>query len=461
MSAARSVPRLSVSDLGTIALAMTERAAVGVPRAPLAVRSLRLKPGRSLTMSCGAREARRRTSQPLLSMTVGAEHIDGAYLRFDRRDVDSASLQTPSPGVVVAPDLGLTVQVFPADAALPGLSTCFETRPEGPLFSSLQEASRRYLHERGWTLAAAAAEPLRYKVGSRCVVGYRLHGTDGRRLDVIGKLYPDPAHAEQVHCRLERLHSQFSAGVAFLPRPLGVVRRLGLTLTEAVARGPDQPLGGAAVLSDAEIAWAGIALARLHTARLPRGSVAIWDGHHEGAQVQQRSARLAAWQSDQAAIVTHLGKVLAENLAELSAGQLAVCHGAFKRSQLVVGVERMAVTDFDALCLADPALDIGCFLAYLRPASLHRGRQQSRQWFETAGERFVHSYRSAAVAQGGTPSAVGQTLERARLFEASRLFKIAARRISRLNSPRPAELSIICGEISECLDRPARWTCGR
>jgi hypothetical protein len=121
----------------------------------------------------------------------------------------------------------------------------------------------------------------------------------------------------------------------------------------------------------------------------------------------------------------------------------------------------MAVVNFDALCLADPALDIGCFLAYLRPASLHCRRRQSRQWFEAAGDRFVHSDWSAALAQGGTPSAVGQTLERARLFEASRHFKIAARRIGRLNSPRPAELSTICGEISECLDRPARWTCAR
>jgi hypothetical protein len=42
---------------------------------------------------------------------------------------------------------------------------------------------------------------------------------------------------------------------------------------------------------------------------------------------------------------------------------------------------------------------------------------------------------------------------RARAYEAATLFKIAARRINRLQSPRPNEITRMLSDVRACLDR--------
>jgi len=109
------------------------------------------------------------------------------------------------------------------------------------------------------------------------------------------------------------------------------------------------------------------------------------------------------------------------------------------------------VVDFDGFCLADPALDVGYFLAYLRPSGLWYSRSGMRQWFEDAAKVFVSSYRQAMLEHGIAETTIDGILERSRLYEAALLFKIATRRANRLNSPRAKELSVMLSEIANCL----------
>jgi hypothetical protein len=133
-----------------------------------------------------------------------------------------------------------------------------------------------------------------------------------------------------------------------------------------------------------------------------------------------------------------------------------VAHGGFKRSQLVWGSNRVHVVDFDGLCLADPALDVGCFLAYLRPHRVYAGRHGYSAWFEAAAREFLGAYGDAAMAMGRRSETTAGLFERARLYEASHLFKIATRRLNRLNSPRQVEISAICAEIADCIGETRR-----
>jgi aminoglycoside phosphotransferase (APT) family kinase protein len=135
-----------------------------------------------------------------------------------------------------------------------------------------------------------------------------------------------------------------------------------------------------------------------------------------------------------------------------------MAHGGFKPSQLIHDVGHVYVVDFDGVCEADPALDLGCFLAYLRPSGMYRGRRGDGELFEAAAGEFVAAYREAATAAGESGDSIKGVLERARLYEASHLFKIATRRLNRLNSPRPRELSLICSEMRGCLTDPGRWS---
>jgi len=54
---------------------------------------------------------------------------------------------------------------------------------------------------------------------------------------------------------------------------------------------------------------------------------------------------------------------------------------------------------------------------------------------------------------GVAPATIEGILQRSRLYEAALIFKIATRRVNRLNSPRPQELSAMLHEISQCLPR--------
>jgi aminoglycoside phosphotransferase (APT) family kinase protein len=133
-------------------------------------------------------------------------------------------------------------------------------------------------------------------------------------------------------------------------------------------------------------------------------------------------------------------------------GDPCLAHGSFKPSQLLFGEDaRVLVTDLDHCCLADPALDLGYFLAYLRPAALWQGNVRAHAWHKTAASRFRSAYAATIEAAGARPRDVESALARAAIYEAALLLKIAARRVHRLNSPRPHELEAILEEAVMCL----------
>jgi hypothetical protein len=60
------------------------------------------------------------------------------------------------------------------------------------------------------------------------------------------------------------------------------------------------------------------------------------------------------------------------------------------------------------------------------------------------------------LEHGVAQATIDGILERSRLYEAAILFKIAARRVNRLNSPRPQELSRMLNQIAAYLSEARR-----
>src|SRR5205823_2937954 len=125
---------LSVQDIQAVVAEVGSRAglaeaAVTGGSGGMRIRYLRLKPGRGLIASLGWRTTRGAGRQPLVTVLVGEDSLAGARLRFTFEDVRRVALESPWPGIVHAPELALSVQVFPADARLPELISCFDTRP--------------------------------------------------------------------------------------------------------------------------------------------------------------------------------------------------------------------------------------------------------------------------------------------------------------------------------------------
>jgi len=503
MSQNTSNTNVSILELPGIVMLIFERAQRSLlpeARGPvgLFVRYLRRKPKRGLAViyhvddlrPSGGTPALQHASDPKrsVSLTLNEGALDGPQIRFSGAQVRQSAVEVEPSGVLSVPELGISVQAFPADASLPALAASCNTSEHGPMFQALQAAARVQLHDTSWRLISASAEPVRYKPANRCVIRYRLvlERNDGdspvrKNFTFFGKVYADPEQAEGVQAMQQELYDEqvnaLGSKIAgqvlhspLLPRPLGTIKTLGLTLNEAVQPAtPEEPMltgvralqpqmlrgrGGEirdVVMPDEELRLTAVALAGLHTSGVRPGEGSPRTGAKEAKRARERASLIAAHNPGQAEEVQRFAQQLATRLEALQPDAYRPAHGGFKASQLLFHSHQVFVVDFDGFCLADPALDVGYFLAYLRPSGLWYQRAGMCQWFEAAKEVFVTTYRQAMLEHGITPSSIEGILERSRLYEAALIFKIATRRANRLNSSRPKELAAMLDEIATCL----------
>ncbi len=495
MNTANTNTNVSILELPALLTRLFERAerpllpeAKGQPG--LFVRYLRRKPARGLAVIYMVDEIRPRGSRTKtqgkhvsrsVSLTLDEKALDGAAIRFNASQVEQAALEVLPSGVLQTEELGLAVQAFPADNALPALAASCDTSPGSQLWLALQEAAQMQLGSADWHLTAAEAEPVRYKPASRCVMRYKLvlannTTSEQRDLTIFGKVYADVTQARAVQALQQQLYDEqvrMQQAWPLLPRPLGILDAFGLTFNEAVQPASSQQgeqrlrtgiralepriergRGGEflrAVLPQTELRLTAEALAGLHTSTVHPGEKTLRPGAKEAKRARERAALIASRNVGQAEEVQQLAQQLAQRLETLQPDTYRPAHGGFKASQLLFHSGHVFVVDFDGFCLADPALDVGYFLAYLRPSGLWYGLQGMRQWFEEAAEVFKNSYRQAMLARGVRTTEIDGIIQRAKLYEAALLFKIATRRANRLNSPRPKELLAMMQEIARCL----------
>ncbi len=490
---------LSIPKLPAIVTGLFERAQRPLlpelkGSAELFVRYLRRKPGRGLAVIYNVDEvkgSRRKYSHDLyhsVSLTLDEQALDGAYIRFSETQARQASVTVQPSGVVRAEDLGLSVQAFPADNSLPALAASCDTSPQSLLLQNLQAAAWQQLGNQDWQLVSAKAIPVRYKPANRCVIRYSLtlehlnkKISSHNDVTIFGKVYADPQQALEVQSLQQQLYQEQMASqgrkvvghtldLPLLPQPLGMNKRLGLTFNEAV-----QPSNGEELLYQGkdilqphmsygrggeittinipaeELELTAIALARLHTSAVQPRESTPRTGAKEAKRARERARLIASANPLLAEEVQSLVQQLATRLEAQKPDLYRSAHGGFKASQLLFHSHSVFVVDFDGFCLADAALDVGYFLAYLRPSGLWYSRQGMRQWFEAAAKVFSNTYQQAMLELGCTQATSDGILERSRLYEAALLFKIATRRVNRLNSPRPQELSAMLKEIAACL----------
>jgi hypothetical protein len=277
--------------------------------------------------------------------------------------------------------LNMVVHAFPIDGELPQLLDVTERERVMQLVSEALPD----LREGRFALRDCRVELAHYGRQHRCTLRYVLEGVgqDGNavRLVVYGKVASDGsgARAQPV---IAALHAWQSAAPAAsrinIPRTLGFRPDLQLLLLEAIpgrpqvaqllkARLAGKETAGSLTLEDAIDACAriaagihgsGIALGRPRTLEseldwLGRSTRAFGRVSPElGAQLQRRLDAAAA----RARATTALPPCFS--------------HGDFTYTQLVFDGAQSGLVDFDTVCQAEPALDLGQFLAYQRLAIL-------------------------------------------------------------------------------------------
>jgi len=111
-----------------------------------------------------------------------------------------------------------------------------------------------------------------------------------------------------------------------------------------------------------------------------------------------------------------------------------LAHGSFAPSQLMVDGSRTSLLDFDKLCQAEPAFDLGRFLAPLRLTL----KKHSNTSTDGLALHFVETYRAA----GGPRT----SKERIAAYEIASLVRMAAHSWLQLKAARLQAVCAILGQ---------------
>jgi len=343
-------------------------------------------------------------------------------------------------------DPGVRLCRFPDDPDLPGLAAA--TDPE-----RLRTALTAALPD-GGSPRRCRVELVRYRPGKRATLAVELRGPadrggSGRRLVV--KSYHDGRKAAAVAAEAVLLDAtvdpaaplRFAPVRAHVPELSLVVQEHvpGVRLDELMLR-PDGTAAHA-------VRRAAVALAALH--RQPVVSRRARSVDAELVRFGTRSSRVAGVDDGTGRV---LGSLAVRLLAEADAvprGAVGLVHGDCKPSQFLLRGEEVVLLDLDSCGAADPAVDVGTFLATLRQQAVRlalrrRALPSSARGTTPLAGVFLEEYLRSA---GGPPD--GELRRRIAWYEAVALERKALRCFAR--APRSPLTRALVDEGHACLDR--------
>jgi aminoglycoside phosphotransferase (APT) family kinase protein len=110
---------------------------------------------------------------------------------------------------------------------------------------------------------------------------------------------------------------------------------------------------------------------------------------------------------------------------------LQLSHGDFAPSQLLAGPGACGLVDFDSVGQAEPALDLGHYLAYLRLA-VAKARPGDADLADLLAGLFLTSYMEA----GGLDTSAWALKARVQVYECVSLFRTTVHAWQKLKGPR-------------------------
>ena len=352
-----------------------------------------------------------------------------------------------APVAMIEP-LNMVVYAFPIDGALPTLVGATDRqRMTEILAETLPEVLAGQL-----TIQDVRMVPVNYARRYRCVMRYEIEcltpGNKLQRREVYGKVATDTQGAliaPVIAALRERVLGNRNAYQFNVPRSLGFRPDLQLSLLEAIpgtpqinqllkARlsGADLP-AGELTLDRALDACAQIANA-LHRSNIGLGRRRTLDddltGLRKGIREVQRVAPELGVQFQ-----TWLERI--ESYAEESDALLPrFCHGDYTYAQVIFDGRQSGLVDFDTVCQAEPALDLGQFLAYLRAAA-HKARKAATPGTTPIGVQLGEHFLDAYIAAAGEQIEDAERLRiRVSVYEVVSLMRMALHSWQQLKATR-------------------------
>jgi aminoglycoside phosphotransferase (APT) family kinase protein len=289
---------------------------------------------------------------------------------------------------------GLALRRFPHDPDLPTLSEAMDPAHVHRLLAAVLPVPPA-------NGGRPTVEVVHHPRAGACVLryGYAAAG-------FFGKVYADAAGAARSYRTLQAVAVTAARDRRRprLPAPALYAPGLRLVVTGAVSGAPlrtrlrDEHPGPRQVERTAQaVAAAGRALASLHRLPVP---LPAHTAAREAAELARELDRVAGvWPAS----AQRVRRALAALAHPPDDGALVLSHGDLTPSQVLLDGDTAALVDLDGLCRADPARDLGRFLAHL---DLCLARTAHRPHDEAAAlaAAFLGGYAGAAAAGGGRPA---------------------------------------------------------
>jgi aminoglycoside phosphotransferase (APT) family kinase protein len=382
----------------------------------------------------------------------------------------------------------MEIYPFERDPALPGLTTVLD----GQRMAAILNATLPECTAGKASVVRCHANPLRYRLGKRCTLRFDLWLRDGQsgaltKRTLYGKLYHSAHKAQAVYEEMQMLAAALPMQKVALAQAVAFAPELPMVFQAPVAGMPldillSQPKRTAIAYDQrvqAGIRGAAAALAALHQVEM--GSNRLRPVAAELERFKRRSAQIMDVAPRIGADLDKLAQALPAWLDQLPAWGAETClvHGDCKPSQFFMtpgsqderganAIEyrvsssgdsptlntqystldtAVALLDFDHCGMADPAADVGNFLATLRQLGIRQAlkqRQPHTQRLAALEELFLTEYLAARPCHANFRL-------RATWYQAVALLRKALRSFAR--SPRSPLPALLVEEAWRCLQR--------
>jgi hypothetical protein len=334
------------------------------------------------------------------------------------------------------PHPNMAVSVFPVDGELPTLvAATHPTKVLDVLKSTLSE-----VHEGHFTPRAVHVGLGHYGRQHRCLLKYEIDGTEtrtnnGHSILVYGKVAADGRGAltgPVISAIRERVLPRATDSFA-IPRSFGFIPHLELVLLESIPgvprvaqllkarfKGKGPGADSKLTLEESIDSCARVA-ALLHTSPVTMGQPRSVDD--ELAMLGKALTLIQHASPGFGHRFEHWLNGVRRFEASSAPSPTRFSHGDFSYTQLIFDGKRSGLVDFDTMCQAEAALDLGQFLAYLRMAvmkSLTTPKPGELAATEALCDRFLQTYQ---LHSGGARASAA--LQRVALYELISLMRLA------------------------------------
>jgi hypothetical protein len=310
---------------------------------------------------------------------------------------------------------GVMPRIFTADERLPWLTIAMDMNEMQKRFSELPEFDGQ--------IKLLEIFPVRYKPGLRCVIRYTVETPSGKEM-FYGKSFSE--NAEGVMKTITDLHksSQENPEMPLIYSPVAVWPEMEMILQAAVRDGIeftqfiyDQKYDGA--VRESWMVKAGRALGEFHTnSTVPSEKKTINDDLRD---LHEHTLIISKVRADLGIKYDEVIQQINTKVSNFEESKFVASHGAMRTDQFLLQGDRLAMIDLDGYCWADPARDLGNFLAYLCWKAIRQ--PEHAQFIERAGRAFLSGYLSV---QGDIDKGWLS------VYQAASLLKIAGRRFRSL-----------------------------